>query len=180
MRAFREAVEIIHRMWTEPKPVFNGEYYAIDGPINEPKGVQQPHIPLWIGGGGEQVTLRLVARYGDACNVGGGDPATVRHKLDVLKGHCDALGRDFGQITKSTSLNTFVRMPGDAPNRVAQLTAPQGGPRTFFVGEPEAIRERVGQLREAGIDYLIVYLPRLAHDHEQMQRFQEEIIPHFA
>ena len=70
MRMFREAVEIIHKMWTEDYPQFEGRHYTIDGPINEPKGVRKPHPSLWIGGGGEKVTLKLVAQYGDACNFG--------------------------------------------------------------------------------------------------------------
>jgi len=79
MAMFREACEIIHRMWTEDKPAFSGNYYSIDQPINEPKSAKLGRkVPLWIGGGGEQVTLRLVAQYGDACNVGGGDPASAR------------------------------------------------------------------------------------------------------
>jgi F420-dependent oxidoreductase-like protein len=61
MRAFREAVQIVIKMWTEEKASFQGEYYTLDGAINEPKGVQKPHIPLWLGGGGETVTLKLVA-----------------------------------------------------------------------------------------------------------------------
>ena len=126
------------------------------------------------------MTLRLVARWGDACNVGGGDPATVRQKLEVLKRHCDDVGRDYGAIVKSTSLNAYVLAPGEDRERVAQITAPQGGPRSFFVAEPEAFRERVAQLRDAGADYLIVYLPRLAYDLEQLRRFEDEIIPHFA
>src|SRR4051812_181540 len=70
MARFKEAVEIVHKMWTEDYPEFHGKYYQIDRPINEPKGVQQPHIPLWIGGSGPKVTLRLVARFADACNLG--------------------------------------------------------------------------------------------------------------
>src|SRR5215207_4853240 len=80
MRRFREAVRIIHAMWTEASPVFAGQHYAIDGPINEPKSaIPGRKIPLWIGGGGEQVTLRLVAQYGDACNVGGDDLGVLQH-----------------------------------------------------------------------------------------------------
>src|SRR5438105_15419139 len=60
-------------MWTEDKPVFHGRYYRIDGPINEPKGVQKPHPAFWIGGGGEKVTLKLVAKFGDATNLGNAD-----------------------------------------------------------------------------------------------------------
>jgi F420-dependent oxidoreductase-like protein len=180
MRMFREACEIVKRMWTEDRPVFQGEYYQIDGPINEPKGVQEPHIPLWIGGGGEQVTLRLVARWGDACNVGGGNPEVVRHKLDVLERHCEAIGRDYGQILKSTSLNTVLRLPSDDSAYIEKLTAPQGGPSAFFVAEPEGMRERGQQLLEAGVQYLIVYLPGLAYDLEQLRRFEDEVVAHFA
>jgi F420-dependent oxidoreductase-like protein len=80
MRAFREAVEIVVRMWTDEKATFHGEYYTIDGAINEPKGVQRPHMPLWLGGG-EKITLKLVAQWADGCNVGGGNPDVVRQKL---------------------------------------------------------------------------------------------------
>jgi len=84
MRAFREAVQVINKMWTEDAPQFSGEYYSIDKPYNEPKGVRKPHPSLWIGGGGEQVTLKLVAQYADACNVGGGDPETNARALRVV------------------------------------------------------------------------------------------------
>jgi alkanesulfonate monooxygenase SsuD/methylene tetrahydromethanopterin reductase-like flavin-dependent oxidoreductase (luciferase family) len=65
MARFREATEIIPRMWKENYPSFNGKYYAIDKPINEPKGVQKPHPPLWLAGSGEQVTLKVVAWWGE-------------------------------------------------------------------------------------------------------------------
>src|SRR5215475_3164032 len=66
LRMLSEAVQVIRSMWTEPFATFEGRYYQVRGAINQPKGVQQPHIPLWIGGGGEQVTLKLLAQYGDA------------------------------------------------------------------------------------------------------------------
>src|SRR5829696_2078442 len=184
MRAFREACQIIHKMWTEEKPTFSGEYHSIDGPINEPKGVQNPHIPLWIGGGGEKVTLRLVARYGDACNVGGGNPETVRQKLGILQEHCEAVGRPYDEIIRSTNLVCFVLAPGEDPEKA---TAAARGSIPYaeyakgcLVGEPAAIQERIGQLEDAGITYLITYLSRLAYDHEQMHRFAEGVIPAFA
>src|ERR671917_2390413 len=71
MGQFREACEIIHRMWSEDYPVFRGKYFTIDKPINEPKSAAKPHPPFWIGGSGEQVTLKLVAKWGDACNING-------------------------------------------------------------------------------------------------------------
>jgi F420-dependent oxidoreductase-like protein len=105
MGMFREACEIIHRMWTEDYPRFEGKYYAIDAPINEPKGVQKPHPSFWIGGGGEKVTLKLVARWGDACNVAGSvaaDVDTISHKLDVLKRHCDDVD-DMNEAEQATA-----------------------------------------------------------------------------
>src|SRR3712207_430259 len=181
MRMFREAGEIIHRMWTGERPTFRGRHYAIDGPINEPKGVQRPHIPLWIGGGGEQVTLKLVAQWGDACNVGGGDPDTIRRKLEVLRGHCEAVGRDYGEIVKSTGVNIFLV---DRDVDVEQATGPARGAmsheefsRSYWVGTPEEIAARLRPVIEAGIDYVIVYLPRLAYDQEPLRRFAREVMP---
>ncbi|MDQ3225126.1 MAG: TIGR03560 family F420-dependent LLM class oxidoreductase, partial [Chloroflexota bacterium] len=84
LRMLREACQVIHAMWTDDFATFGGQRYQINGAINEPKGVQKPHPPLWIGGGGEKVTLKLVAQYGDACNVGAGDPETCRQKLGIL------------------------------------------------------------------------------------------------
>src|SRR5690606_2649027 len=156
MGSFSEAVEIIHRMWTEDDVVFRGKYYSVDKPINEPKGVRKPHPPLWIGGGGERVTLKLVAKYGDACNVGAGKPEVIKRKLEVLREHCDAVGRDFDQIIKSTNI---MLEPGES------------------TGE---ILARVEGAVNAGADYVIVYIPRVAYDHEPLHRFAAEVIPQFA
>jgi F420-dependent oxidoreductase-like protein len=185
MAKFREAVEIIHRMWSEERPSFQGKHYTIDGPINEPKGVQKPHPPLWIGGGGEQVTLKLVAKYGDACNVGGGKADVCRHKLEVLKRHCDALGRDFDEITRSTSIEPLVLLePGDDPEKA---TAAIRGTTSFeefrqraWMGTPDEIAERVDNLAETGINYVLCYIPRVAYDQTTMRRFASEVIPRFA
>jgi F420-dependent oxidoreductase-like protein len=183
MRAFREAVEIVVKMWTEEKPVYNGKFYTIDGPINEPKGIQKPHIPLWLGGGGEKVTLKLVAKYGQACNVGGGNPDTVRQKLAVLKEHCDALGRDYASIAKSTNLNVFMINPGDDPEQATAKARGKASLEEFrkatFVGTPAQVRERVGQLVDAGADYIIAYLPRVAYERERVAQFADEVVKHF-
>jgi F420-dependent oxidoreductase-like protein len=180
MRAFREACEIIHRMWTEDGVVFDGEYYEIDGPINEPKGVQKPHPPFWIGGGGERVTLRLVARWGDACNVGGGADR-LKHKFGVLRGHCEHLGRDYEEITRSTSINVYLLEEGEEPEAA---TAEARGSKSyaeyskeFMVGTPGEIVERLQPRIEAGVNYFIVYLPRVAYDPTPVERLAREVIP---
>lgn len=183
MRAFREAVEIVVKMWTEDRPTYAGKFYTIDGPINEPKGVQRPHIPLWLGGGGEKVTLKLVAKYAQACNVGGGNPELVRQKLDILRGHCDALGRDYQSIAKSTNLNVFLINPGDDPERATAKARGKASLEEYrkgtMVATPAEVRERVQQLVEAGADYIIAYLPRVAYERERVHQFAEEVMNHF-
>src|SRR5216684_2704946 len=100
LQRLREAIQVILAMWTQDEARFDGTYYQVRGAINQPKGVQKPHIPLLIGGEGEKVTLRLVAQYADACNVSG-ELATIEHKFAVLKGHCEATRRDFHSIHRT-------------------------------------------------------------------------------
>jgi len=107
LRYLREAVQVIRAMWTQEEAVFEGKYYQVRGALNQPKGVQQPHIPLLIGGSGEKVTLKLVAQYADACNVAG-DPATVAHKFALLKEHCETVGRDYERIRRTISTMVVI------------------------------------------------------------------------
>ena len=184
MRMFREACEIVHRMWTEDDVVFDGEFYQIDKPINEPKGASNPHPPFWIGGGGEKVTLRLVARWGDACNVGGGDVERIKHKFDVLRGHCEKEGRDYEEITRSTSINVFLLEEGED---AVEATALARGSKSydkyskeFMVGTADEISERLRPMVDAGVNYFITYLPRVAYEPAMVERFAREVVPEFA
>ena len=183
MRMFREACEIVHRMWTEDDVVFDGEFYQIDRPINEPKGVSKPHPPFWIGGSGEKVTLRLVARWGDACNVFG-DPDRLRDKFGVLRGHCEDLGRDYEEITRSTSVSVFLLEEGEDPEEATALArrgaAYEEYSKRFMVGTAEEIVERLQPRVEAGVNYFIVYLPRMAYEPTIVERFAREVIPSFS
>ncbi len=184
MRAFREAVEIVVKLWTDEKASFQGEYYTLDGAINEPKGVQQPHIPLWLGGGGEQVTLKLVAKWGDACNVGGGNVDMVRQKLGVLRDHCDKLGRDYNTVTKSTNMNLFLLEDGDDPEKATEKCRGNTPYADFskgtFVMTKAQVTERIEQLIDAGATYIITYFPRVAYDHSHLECFAAEIMPQFV
>ncbi len=105
IRMLGEACEVIRRMWTETAPDFEGRYYRLKGARCEPKPVQKPHPPFVIGGGGEQLTLRVVARYADVWNVTGGSVETFRHKNEVLEQHCAAIGRDPATIQRSIQLS---------------------------------------------------------------------------
>ncbi|HEY9287313.1 MAG TPA: LLM class F420-dependent oxidoreductase [Candidatus Dormibacteraeota bacterium] len=184
MQMFSEACEIIHKMWTEDYPTYSGRYYSIDRPINEPKGVQKPHPPFWIGGSGEKITLKLVAQFGDACNIDA-DPEVIPHKLSVLRQHCEAAGRPYDDIIKSCSVGAFVIDNGADPERAtARLRgkksldefAPEGG----LVADADRIVEHLQRLIDAGIDYLLVYIPGIAYDLEPLHRFEREVMPRVA
>ncbi len=101
-----ETLRIALQMWADEGKAstarpFEGKYYHLERTLNVPQSLQRPHPPILIGGGGERKTLRLVAQYADACNFGGLGPDVVRHKLDVLREHCDRLGRPYGDIEKT-------------------------------------------------------------------------------
>lgn len=182
MRAFREGVQIITKMWTEDHPTFKGEYYSIDEPINESKGVRKPHPSFWIGGGGEQVTLKLVAQYADACNLGG-PPEQISHKLDVLKGHCEKVGRNYDDIIRSTSTNVFLLDRGEDAEKATEKARGAIGAsfddfkKQFVVGTADEVVEDLNAKKAVGIDYQLIYLPRVAYDHSMIQHFTEQVLP---
>ena len=98
-----ETLQLAHQMWNGNEKSFQGKHYTLERPLNSPLSVHKPHPPILIGGSGERKTLRLVAQYGDACNIfwfQGED--TVRHKLNVLRDHCQSLGRPYTEIEKTT------------------------------------------------------------------------------
>ena len=104
----RETVEIVRSMWTNPETTYDGQHYQLRRANCDPKPVQTPHPPIWIGGGGEQLTLRVVARYADCSNFGG-KPDEFARKREILKGHCASVGRDFDEIRTTWSPEVFVR-----------------------------------------------------------------------
>jgi F420-dependent oxidoreductase-like protein len=159
LQRLQEAVQIILAMWTQDEAFFEGQYYQVRGAINQPKGVQKPHIPLLIGGGGEKVTLRLVAQYADACNIGG-DIANIKHKLDVLKQHCEEIGRDYNTIRRTTLID-YCAIAETEEAAIAKLTPDERNnldellPESL-IGTPTMIRERLKEYEEAGIQEIIV------------------------
>lgn len=128
------------------------------------------------------MTLKLVAQYGSACNVGG-DVETIRHKFDVLRGHCETVGRDYNEIIRSSSINVHLVQPGDDPERA---TAAARGATSFeefsrgcWVGTTDEISARLEPLIAAGVNYVLVYMPRIAYDHAPLQQFASEVMPRF-
>lgn len=104
IRRMGEACEVYKLLMTETVANFEGKYYQLRNAYCEPKPIQKPYPPIVIGGGGEQLTLRMVARYADIWNIPGGDVETFRHKSEVLDGHCAAIGRDPAAIKRSIQI----------------------------------------------------------------------------
>jgi F420-dependent oxidoreductase-like protein len=181
LRMLRESLQVIKAMWTQDAATFEGRYYRIRGAMNEPKPVQKPHPPIWIGGGGEKVTLKLVAQYGDASNLRA-DLDTVRHKLGVLRQHCADVGRDYDSILKTLE---FYAILGDRRevDRVVRDTARRIGKDEAFVrtwnehiGDADHIAGVMREYAALGIDYFIVNLPNAAEG-GVFTHFAEEVFP---
>ncbi len=190
LRMLGEALQVIRAMWTEPYATFEGKYYQVRRAINEPKGVQKPHPPLWIGGSGERVTLKLVARYGDACNIESLDPQVHSHKFNVLHQHCENVGRDYDTIIKSAGLSIALARVNQDPAHVTERVRTQIGKQTGttmtldefskhnLIGTPQHVIDTIGSLADAGVDYVIVYLFDVVHL-DVLQLFAEEVLPAF-
>jgi F420-dependent oxidoreductase-like protein len=161
-----EALQICRAMFREEAPSFQGKHYRIEDALNFPKPVQPGGPPILIGGGGERRTLRLVAQYGDACNLFG--PAdVVRRKLEVLERHCADVGRDTAEITK-TRLGGLVIAPTheEAERRGAEMKAARGQSDEYYrmsqiVGDPDEVGEKVQALMDVGLDGLIFNMWRV-------------------
>ncbi len=111
-----ETLQIALQMWAGDEKAYNGKHYQLERPLNSPRPVQLPHPPILIGGGGEQKTLRLVAQYADACNLFARMGKNVlQHKLDVLREHCEKIGRPYEQIEKTTLDSINLTRDGHMP-----------------------------------------------------------------
>ncbi len=141
-----EALQVCLQMWAGDDSPYAGKHYQLDRPLNVPQSLRRPHPPILIGGGGEKKTLRLVAQYADACNLfdTGLGPEGIPRKLDILRQHCEDVGRDIGEIEKTCLARVTLGRPG--------AMAPSGEP----VATVDATVERLGLLSAAGIDTVIL------------------------
>jgi F420-dependent oxidoreductase-like protein len=159
LRQLREAVQIIRSLWTEDVTTFDGEYYNVHNAINQPKGVQTPHIPMLIAGAGEKVTLKLVAQYGDLCNIIE-SPEGLERKYAILRDHCETVGRDYDEIQR-TSVSLCIIADTDEE---ARAMLPHGAGALFpgdvrdygLIGTPDTIAARLARYEEAGVQELAI------------------------
>jgi alkanesulfonate monooxygenase len=114
-----ETLQIAKQMWSDDNGPYQGEHYRLGATVNSPQVLQRPHPPILIGGTGERKTLRLVARYADACNIFAGPEAG--HKLEVLREHCEREGRDYAEIEKTSMLGFDPSQPAAMTDQLRGL-----------------------------------------------------------
>jgi F420-dependent oxidoreductase-like protein len=189
VRRLDEAAEIIRRMWTEESPSFEGKYYEIEKAWNSPKPTQRPHPPLMIAGGGEQLTLRTVARHADISNFAAwtGKPEDFRAKNKALDTHCEKVGRNLKEIRRSwatycligkDSARAEMSLRSYTVNMQARYGATGDDRRPPLTGTPEQVAEQIRRYVDAGADLFIV---RFMGDDfkKEAELFADEVIPQF-
>ena len=173
-----EVIQIILKMWTKSTATFNGKYYQIKDAYCNPKPIQKPHPPIMVGGGGERNTLRIVAKYADACNLFG-SIETIKRKLSILKEHCKNVVRDYDSILKTKLGIVLIDNDKEVLNkRVNELFKgmPNEQIREFVIyGTQEEVLREVESFENAGIEYFIVDL-NPSRELEQLELFADKII----
>ena len=177
----KETVEIVKSMWTEQETTYDGKYYKLHRANCDPKPLQKPTPPVWIGGGGEQLTLRVVAQHADASNFGSSLDEFVR-KRAILQEHCRAIGRDEGSIRKTVSSEVFIRETETeieaAGSRNLWGEPAESWRAKAFVGTPEQVCEKISRYIEAGCTGFIPWCSDYPST-ETLELFATKVIPEF-
>ena len=164
LKMLEESLIIYKKMTTEETPSFTGDFYQIDGAINQPKPIQKPYPPLWVCGGGEKVTLKLLAKYGDYGNWDV-DVNGFIEKSKILATHCENVGRDFNDIGKTLHTNVLIAdNQNDLDKKVEKLATYTNIPKDYYydrplIGTKGKVFDTIEQYKEAGCIYLIAYIP---------------------
>jgi len=186
LRQMRDVIELCKAAWTRESPVdYEGRYYDLDGLYLEPKPVQDPHPPVLIGGGGEQLTLRATAHHGDRWNIPWGDPDAYADKLDVLREHCEAYDRDLSEITATVANVTVIRETTEAAHETYErlLQRTEGGPtpREEYrgaVGTPAEVASLLERFDDVGLDQFMLKVP--SNDRRTVELFVDEVMDDVA
>ncbi len=148
----REAIQVVKKLWTEAPASFQGKYYQLDQAYCEPR--PDPMPPCLIGGGGEKLTLRVVAEQADIWNIPGNTSENYAHKLKVLRQHCQAVGRNYDEIVKSWSAEAIaIAETEEEAQRIAAASPYDNHP---LIGTPEQIAEQLQAFVDLGVTYIII------------------------
>jgi len=189
-----EGLEVIRRMWTEARPSFKGKYYEVYEAVCEPKPLQKPHPPIWIGGGGEKLLLRAVARYADGWNWGGSIGGMGR-KIEALRRHCEKMGRSFDEVAKSWDGHVLIAKDQDRlrailrkiealnPNYAFKTWDEGQGLEAFkatnLYGTPEEVVERIWGYADIGVGLFTIWFLDYP-SREGIELFAERVMPLFS
>ena len=164
LKMLEEALQIYIAMNTKDKASFNGEYYSINNAINQPKPLQKPYPPLWVCGGGEKVTLKLLAKYGDYGNWDV-DVDGFISKSKILKNHCEQQNRDYSEIKKTLHTNVVIgeneKDLNDKLNKISEVT---GIPKEMYIDKPligtvDKVFNTIDEFKSVECAYIIAYVP---------------------
>ena len=164
LKMLEEALQIYIAMNTKDKASFNGEYYSINNAINQPKPLQKPYPPLWVCGGGEKVTLKLLAKYGDYGNWDV-DVDGFISKSKILKNHCEEQNRDYSEIKKTLHTNVVIgeneKDLNDKLNKISEVT---GIPKEMYIDKPligtvDKVFNTIDEFKSVECAYIIAYVP---------------------
>jgi alkanesulfonate monooxygenase SsuD/methylene tetrahydromethanopterin reductase-like flavin-dependent oxidoreductase (luciferase family) len=147
-----EAIQIVKLLWTQTTASFAGKYYQIDNAYCAPH--PDPVPPILIGGGGERKTLRAVARYADWWNLPGGTLENYAHKLEVLRQHCQAVGRNYSDIVKTWSPEAIAIAETETAAHQIAATSPYR--KDVIIGTPHRVAEQIKPFVAIGVERLIV------------------------
>lgn len=183
IRMLGETCKILKSMWTQKKTNFEGRYYKITDALCEPKPVQKPHIPLWVGGMGEQLTLRVVAESADGWNTFFMSEEDYQRKLDVLASHCEKVGTKPADIRKSLVIQAVVGETDDeVAERAGRLAARFGTSdidalkKFAVIGTPDEVVERLMAYVELGVGDFILGA-RAPADHRTLELVAGKVAP---
>lgn len=177
-----EAIRVCKLLWTEERADFAGEYFTLAGAVCEPKPIQRPGPPIWIGGMGERRTLRVVAEQADGWNAFPLPVPHLRQKLDALRGHCAAMGRDYDAIRKQLVCTAIVRAdPARVEEELARFAGERQAPperarQMAIAGTPEEVAARLAPYVDLGFDMFLL-LERAPLDYETLRLFMAEVAP---
>jgi len=178
IRKLREAVRIIRLMWAEEKATYHGKYFTVDGAINNPKPLQKPHPPIWIGGGGEKLTLRAIAELADGCNFISISPEEYKHKIEILQGHCERYGRNPAEVQRSWQGR--ILLARDARELKEKMQRSPVDITHNIVGTPEECVRRIGEYTDLGVSLFMLVFPEAARSSESMELFMDRVAPSFT
>ena len=193
VEVLEETIQIVKKMWTERRPTFTGRHFTIRDAYCEPKPVQKPHPPIWIGGGGEKLLLKLVARHEDGWDIPACTPDVYAHKDEVIRKHCKDIGTDFDHIDRSIDTNIAVTDDSAVEKRVAEwydwlrdLQSEVAGLKPavnvkdlFILGNTAECTRRIEEYVKSGVKRFKFYFfdyPRL----DSLRVVGKEIIPSFS